>query len=569
MDRGIGPSTDPCNRLPLRSAVLIMLYSISLLMVHFGRPWSLTFHEVNYAEPAREFIQTGDWLVPRILGQPIWDKPPLMHWAIAGSMLLFQTEAEWAARFPSAFAAALTALFVAGLAARWSGARVGLLAGLIQSTAVYVMIQARLAEADMLLCACVTAALACFGRGVVGREAGERVPKIWIVGYFAAAGLSFLAKGPIGPALVAVGSGLYAIFSRRWAPWRLLLDPIGWGIMVGLIIAWPAAAMLQEPGLLESWWRHNADRFSGTMDGERKDPFFYVYTMLWMALPWSPLALVGLISSRRMGQAPRSARWFLLCCIVGGLGLLSMSAWKHKHYIIPILPPLSIAAAIVLERLLVIASTKSRRHLWTWINNMFSIVMFLAGLGGIFYAERSQVLLLTTGLIAIVGAVGSAITHWGRSQERVSMAIGSLFATIWVSFVIIQSIAMPAFDIYRPQSELAERVSQEIPAEMKLRTLSIPDPQITYYFRLPAELIDWPKLAELINDPDQTMPLVIICPQFVAERLKMIGTVQIIDRATAHHPRKTEADRVVAAEFYPLQHSIALDNKDKNSSIQQ
>jgi len=176
-------------------AVCVGLYALSLLTVHFGRPWALTYHETNYAEPAREFWMTGDWLVPRIGGAPIWDKPPLMHWSIALSLGLFQTTAEWAARLPSALFSALVALIIAGLAARRHGLAVGALAGLIQSTCVYVLIQGRLAEADMLLALTVTAAMAAFALGVLDEQEG-RARRRWILAYFGSAGLAFLAKGP-------------------------------------------------------------------------------------------------------------------------------------------------------------------------------------------------------------------------------------------------------------------------------------------------------------------------------------------------------------------------------------
>ena len=51
---------------------------------------------------------------------------------------------------------------VAWLGTRWYGRRVGLLSGFIQLTPFYVLMQARLAEADMLLCLWVTMAMVLF-----------------------------------------------------------------------------------------------------------------------------------------------------------------------------------------------------------------------------------------------------------------------------------------------------------------------------------------------------------------------------------------------------------------------
>ena len=228
----------PGARLSGRSAAIVASYGLAVLLVQFGTPWALTFHEVNFAEPAREFLRTGDWLVPRLAGRPLWDKPPLMHWSIAASVSAFGTEAEWAARLPANLSAVAVALTVASLSARWLGDRVGLLAGLVQMTCIYTLMQARLAEADMPLCAAVTVAMASLARGAAGRLPGDRVPIGWTLAFFGASGVAFLAKGPIGPALIAAGAGLFAIVERRRAPWRLLLDPFGWALLLILILAW-------------------------------------------------------------------------------------------------------------------------------------------------------------------------------------------------------------------------------------------------------------------------------------------------------------------------------------------
>ena len=171
--RSPGPDPNaPAGRLSGWSAGIVAAYGLAVLLVQFGTPWALTFHEVNFAEPAREFLRTGDWLVPRIGGRPLWDKPPLMHWSIAAALSAFGTEAEWAARLPATLSAVVVALAVASMAARWHGDRAGLLAGLVQSTSLHVLMQARLAEADMPLCAAVAVAMASLARG--GRRPAAR-----------------------------------------------------------------------------------------------------------------------------------------------------------------------------------------------------------------------------------------------------------------------------------------------------------------------------------------------------------------------------------------------------------
>ncbi|QDV38699.1 ArnT family glycosyltransferase [Tautonia plasticadhaerens] len=549
-----GPANAPDARgLPWGWATAaVAAYGVSILLVNPGRPWALTFHEVNFAGPAREFLRSGDWLVPRIMGRPLWDKPPLMHWSIAASMAAFGTEAEWAARMPAALSAVATSLVVAALAARWFGGRVGLLAGLVQSSSIYVFMQGRLAEADMMLCAAVSAAMASFAVGVVGRD---RPARSWTLLYFGAAGLSFLVKGPIGPALVAAGGGLFAIVERRWAPWRLLLDPIGWGVMLALILAWPAAAMLREPGLLDVWWRHNVERFSGDLAGGGKDPFFYLYTSLWLTLPWTPVAAAGIASAWRSGEG-RGGRGRLLACWSLGMALvLSLSAWKHKHYIIPALPPLSIWAAIGLSRL--VSAEQGGR--WSRLRSrlrptlpILALAGFSAGLAGMRSGSR---LVLAVGAVAGLVGLGLTIAERWRRAGRPGVATAGIFATAWAAFVAVHSLAMPGFDDYRGQSDLALRLSASLPAGADLSVVAIPDPQVTYYLPIPVRRHDDPRsLADRLaasTGVERRGPVYVVGPRLILGPLGRMGEIRVIDQAASVHPRKGERDRMIAVELRP------------------
>ena len=71
--------------------------------------------EPRYAWIARAMAETGDWVTPRLYGQPWFEKPVLYYWAAAAGFRL-HLPAEWAARLPSALAALATALAIGWLA---------------------------------------------------------------------------------------------------------------------------------------------------------------------------------------------------------------------------------------------------------------------------------------------------------------------------------------------------------------------------------------------------------------------------------------------------------------------
>jgi 4-amino-4-deoxy-L-arabinose transferase-like glycosyltransferase len=354
---GPGKGFGGATRLSWRSWVVIALYGAGLFLVQFAPPDVLNYHEAFYGEPAREFLLSGDWVAPRIGGVPSWQKPPLSLWAMAASMAVFGTEAEWAVRLPTHLATVVTALAVAATAARWHGDRVGRLAGLVQLTTLCCLMQGRLAEPDMMLCATVAVAFALFAWAVLPGPAGARPPRRRWLGpaFFGVVGLSMMTKGPIGPVFIAGGCGLYTLWSRDRAGWRLLLDPVGWPVMLAVGLTWYVVAYFRDPFGF-TWFLHInfVQRLRGGLGppGETKGPFFYLIQVPLLLLPWTPLVGVGVRLGPREGARPAALERLLLCWFGVGLAVLSAASWKNKHYAIPVLPPLSVFAAHGLDRAL-------------------------------------------------------------------------------------------------------------------------------------------------------------------------------------------------------------------------
>ena len=121
--------------------------------------------EPRYAWIARAMAETGDWVTPRLYGQPWFEKPILYYWAAAAGFRL-HLPAEWAARLPSALAALATALAIGWLAREHYDRYVvslsspHLLAPLIFSTSVAAIGFSRAATPDMLFSASITFAMA-------------------------------------------------------------------------------------------------------------------------------------------------------------------------------------------------------------------------------------------------------------------------------------------------------------------------------------------------------------------------------------------------------------------------
>src|ERR1051326_8126796 len=109
---------DALNRPPIAERrSLIARYAVlfvACVAFHVLGTWTLPLidrDEPRFAEASREMIQRGDYVVPYFNDQLRFDKPPLTYWAQTVSYRIFGQN-DFAARFPSAVAAALTAVAI-------------------------------------------------------------------------------------------------------------------------------------------------------------------------------------------------------------------------------------------------------------------------------------------------------------------------------------------------------------------------------------------------------------------------------------------------------------------------
>lgn len=513
-----------------RSILILAVFGSTLMTVGFGKPWVLTYHEVFFAQPSREFLESGDWLAPRMLGEANYQKPPLNSWLIAGSMALLHSDAEWVVRLPSLLAGLIAALGIAGIAARAYGNRIGLLTGLVHLTTYYAILQTRLAEADMPLCSAVVAAMYCFARGVVLPRRGPAWP--WALGYFAGASAAFLLKGPIGPAFVGLPCGLYAIVTRRWAPWKFLLNPVGWVVLLAGCLGYPVFAYLKDPSVLNDFRVHNLDRFTGAMPNDAEGPLYYLYMAPLIFLPWTPLAFRGLWIVKNDADRPRDLWRFLACWVGVGIGLISLSAWKHKHYAIPALPPLSILAALTVARMTDLSLPgQTKRIRWSSIvGGGLAIALLAWGYWG------PNGLILTVAPALAVASITGLVVAFLRERDQRPKALAAAFAGTWLVIVLVQSLILPRYDRYRAQAELAQAVRPQIAADAVIDMVSLVDPQAVWYLQGPKRFTrEVDDFRRQVAEDDSPTARVVVVPAGLLGPLKDLGTLESLSGPVPPH----------------------------------
>ncbi len=325
--------------LPAPPAWLVWLIALALVFGGLGHFGILDNNEGLYAAIARDMLVSGDWrawVIPHLNGLPYMEKPPLLYWLTALSFALFGVN-EWAARLVPA----LSALACVGMLLRFgrvSGhAAAGRLAALIFISGIGVLAMSRLLMFDMLLTACLTAALLSAWTALQ-----KQSPPALRLAY-AALALAVLTKGLVALvlfSLVMLAALLFALKLPFWRSLRALLQPGALLVFLFLVLPWHVAADAVEPNFsMFYFYNEHVLRFLG-----KREPhdyyggpwWYYLPRMLIYLFPWSLLALLRLAPLR--GGDDAGLRRFLFAAWLLPLVFFSVSTAKANYYLVAVMP---------------------------------------------------------------------------------------------------------------------------------------------------------------------------------------------------------------------------------------
>jgi len=336
---------------------------VGCLLFHLAGTWSLPLidrDEPRFAEAAREMRERDDFIVPYFNDQFRFDKPPLTYWFQVASYRVFGAN-DFAARFPTAVAAALVALVLFSWGKRVRSEKVGWWAAIIFTLSLQTFIHGKAAVADMWLLLFVTIAHLA-GWELFKANTEHRTPNaerrtfFWWIFYISLA-FAFLAKGPIGwtPLLtVAIAQRFYRQdhFAERFKFVRGLL------LMLALVCLWGIPALVRTHGefFRVGIGKHVVERSVATMEGHGASSVwmylallpFYFLTVFASFFPWS-IKLPALWKNLRAQRDGTDQ--FLLAGTFMIFGIFTLVQTKLPHYTLPAFPLLALLLARRFESL--------------------------------------------------------------------------------------------------------------------------------------------------------------------------------------------------------------------------
>ncbi len=212
--------------------------------------------------PALAMIDSGNWVVPHIGGEPYYNKPPLINWCIALAIQVCGSRSEAVCRLTSIFATLALIFTLAFLPGEWPSARGRLLAGLCYLTNSSMIDKGRQIEIEALLMALTGIAL--FWWLAATRS---RLSPWWTwlpTGLVMGAGL--LLKGPLILWFFYVPVLMVVWTTRRWRLWFSLPHLLAILVAGGLFAGWAqlAASQASATAMQAAWEGEIATRFTLT-----------------------------------------------------------------------------------------------------------------------------------------------------------------------------------------------------------------------------------------------------------------------------------------------------------------
>ncbi len=509
----------PSLHIPFLIALSLLLFALNIGGYDLWPP-----DEPRFAEVAREMRQSGDYLVPRVNGEPYKEKPPLLFWAMAAASLPFDDVTPIPARLPSVLAGVMTVLITYLLARKLYDDKVAFWAAVIMATSQRFWWQARFGQIDMLLTACLSLALLAFWLWHENRNAK------WLVVFYASIAAAVYAKGP--PGIVFPACLVFTFYWKDKASRRKLHFFVGLAAVALLIAIWLIPARMAASSQMEAaaggaiganLYRQIIGRiFLGVSHAH--GPFYFMYNLPIDLMPWAlflPWTLPWVWKRRKQGPEMR----LLLSWTVPAFIFFSICSGKRALYLLPLFPALSILLSASILDLMDSDRRKWRRN--TALAWLGMLLVFTAAPFAIFFSEYSQIWnnnLVILSAVCLLAAIQTAYAIFKTELRDLHTLFAKHIVVILVCAVLI---IFPMVNAFKSAKDFCEPVRTAARAgnEFDLYSVLFSREEFVYY----SEHFHEPIMDEAFSLDVETTPEELDDMQDDMRRViqKMTGAVEI------------------------------------------
>ena len=287
--------------------------------------------EPRYAAIGKAMAGAGDWVTPRLWGEPWFEKPALLYWMTAVGFKAGLDD-DLAPRLPVALMSVAFLIFFFLELRKQFSEQAAIYATAILATSAGWLGYSHISVPDLPMSAALAASML-----LVTRESISLRPAI-VAG--ALLGIAILAKGLVP--IVLFAPALWFLWNKKK---QLLIL-----IAVAAIVAAPWYLLATErngfPFLHELFLKHHFSRFFSPELQHERPVWFFIPVLAAGLFPWTPLAI--LLFSKPIYRDRRTA--FLLASFAFGFVFFSISRNKLPGYILPLFPPMAALTGIALAK---------------------------------------------------------------------------------------------------------------------------------------------------------------------------------------------------------------------------
>ncbi len=445
---------------------------------------------------AWEMWHSGDWIVPRIQGQPVFFRPPLQNWLIALVGMVHGSVDEFALRVPSVLAILVLVVIVYGYGRSFLSRFGAFFCALSLVSLGQVLELGRLGETDSLFTLFLAGSLLTWKWC---RNAGVSERRAWCCGY-ALAALATLTKGPQAPLYFVGAVAIFCLITGRRR--ELFSRDHLVGLLTGLAIVglWqvPYAIKMGPRASYDIYFHDVGPRFFDfTVGNVLGHMVTYPLELLsGSLLPWSAW-LICLLSDdfRRHLRRWRSDVLYLTVCMAVAFPSVWIAPGASLRYYMSLFPCFACLVGILVEARVTLPANQVWSDFVCWYQRIVAMMIFLVGSAVAAFSwlrphsEMAQSTLFT--VIYFTACALAAAWIWGLSTRITPRAILVSFTVVACFLGLSQATLV--VNLRRQFSEDAGEavaiMKEQIPQDAKFVSLGQAHHLFLFHLRKPVRLL--------------------------------------------------------------------------------
>lgn len=440
---------DRLSRSRPASVVAVIVVALACFLPGFINLPPLDGDEPAYAVAAREMVVTGDYASVRLQTDDAELRPRGAYWLQAWVAALAGGEPPiWVYRLPSLVAAIAACLATWWTALAFARPRAALLAGAFLAGAGVLGLQARLATPDAVLLAAIMLSAGALARTWLGR--GGTSDDVTAGLFWTGLGVAILAKGVIGPAVIAAAVLVLMVEQADYRWLGRLRPAIGLAWLFLLISPWLIAVLLTA--MQGSGGGPSAEFLSRIGVPFALDAPPGTYTLLVPLLAGPAVTYLFLALMWIVGHLRRPA---VLFCLALGAPLwlaAELVSAKMPQNILPAVPAIAILAAVAVDQ-----GTARITGKISWFYSLGPLIWppaIAIAVPLAFYLLEGSFPWVACISFLVAAFLGPVAWVWLRRDRMVASAVMSVVAAVFI-YVGLFGAILPAFTSLR----VAERVA--------------------------------------------------------------------------------------------------------------